>query len=367
MVEERELTRDIRMFVSIVSILILFGLMFIYSSSSIFALERYGNAAYFLHRQLVYLGVGVVGFALFRLIPLEWLKRRASYLFLGAMGVTALTLVPFFALRVHGSNRWFSLMGVSFQPSEFLKLMLFIYLGLIFSRKQNRLKSFTATYLPCLMVLGAVSLLLLLQPDFGSVVTIFCTAFAMVFVAEFNYRHLLVTALLALPAALFLIFTKSYRLQRILVFLDPWSDPQGRGFQIIQSLIAIGSGGLWGLGVGQSKQKFFYLPMQHTDFIFSIVAEEIGFAGSFLLVTMFLALCFYGFRVVTRLQDSFAFFTSMAFVVFITLQAVINFMVALGLLPTKGLGLPFVSYGGTALIAYCCMVGLMVNFTKNNN
>jgi cell division protein FtsW len=363
-VQEQRLTRDIRMFVSMASCLIVVGLIFIYSSSSVFALEKYGNAAYFLNKQLIYLGLGIVGFCVLRLIPVDWLKRRASYLFLGTIVLTALTLVPFFALRVHGSNRWLSFAGFAFQPSEFLKLTLFIYLGLIFSRKQNRLKSFTATYLPCLMVLGGVSLLLLLQPDFGSVVTIFCTAFAMFFVAEFNYWHLLVTGLLSLPVTLYLIFAKSYRLQRILVFMDPWSDPQGRGFQVIQSLIAVGSGGLWGLGIGQSKQKFFYLPMQHTDFIFSIVAEEVGFVGSFLLVAMFLGLCFYGFRVVTQLHDSFAFFTSLAFVVFITLQAVINFMVVLGLLPTKGLGLPFVSYGGTALIAYCCMVGLMVNFAK---
>ncbi len=366
MVEERELTHDIRMFVSIAAVLILIGLIFIYSSSSVFALEKYGNAAFFLNKQFFYLGLGLGGFCFFRLISLDWLKRRASYLFFGAVVLTALTLVPLFALRVHGSNRWLSFMGVTLQPSEFLKLSLFIYLGLIFSGKQNRLKSFVATYLPCLMILGGVALLLLLQPDFGSAVTIFCTAFAMFFVAEFNLWHLLVTVMLALPGVLYLIVAKSYRLQRILVFLDPWSDPQGRGFQIIQSLIAIGSGGLWGLGIGQSKQKFFYLPMQHTDFIFSIVAEEVGFLGSFILVTIFLALCYYGFRVVTRLHDSFAFFTSLAFVVFITLQAVINFMVALGLLPTKGLGLPFVSYGGTALIAYCCMVGLMVNFAKNN-
>lgn len=364
--EEQALRRDIRIFVGIVALLILTGLIFIYSSSSVFALEKYGNAAYFLNKQLFYLAVGFACFCFFRFIPLDWLRRRASYLFLGALGLTVLTLLPLFSLRVHGSNRWFSFMGVAFQPSEFLKLTLFIYLGLIFARKQNRLKSFTATYLPCLTILGGVSLILLLQPDFGSVVTIFCTAFVMFFVAEFNYWHLLITGLLALPAALYLVLTKSYRLQRILVFLDPWSDPQGRGFQIIQSLIAIGSGGIWGLGIGQSKQKFFYLPMQHTDFIFSIVAEEIGFLGSFLLVTVFLGLCYYGFRVVTRLHDAFAFFTSLAFVIFITLQAVINFMVALGLLPTKGLGLPFVSYGGTALVAYCGMVGLMVNFVKNN-
>lgn len=357
--------RDVRIFVAITALLIVIGLIFIYSSSSVFALEKYGNAAFFLNKQLFFLAVGCIGFTFFRYVPLDLLKKRASLLFFGATALTALTLLPMFALRVHGSNRWLSYMGIAFQPSEFLKLTLFIYLGLIFSRKENRLKSFVATYLPCLMILGGVAFLLLLQPDFGSAVTIFCTAFAMFFVAEFNLWHLGVTGLLALPGVLYLILAKSYRLQRILVFLDPWADPQGRGFQIIQSLIAIGSGSLWGLGIGQSKQKFFYLPMQHTDFIFSIIAEEIGFIGSFILIGLFFAFCFFGFRVVLRLHDSFAFFTGLAFVIFITLQAVINFMVALGLLPTKGLGLPFVSYGGTALVAYCCMIGLIVNFAKN--
>lgn len=362
----RLLTRDVRIFVSIAASLILFGLLFVYSSSSVFALEKYGNAAYFLNRQLVYLSLGVLGFVFFRLISLDWLRARASYFFLGCLILTALTLIPFFSLRIHGSNRWLSILGFTFQPSEFLKFSLFIYLGLIFARKENRLKSFLSTYLPCLIILGVVAGILLLQPDFGSVVTIFCTAFALFFVAEINYRHLLITVLLSLPAALYLVLAKSYRLQRILIFLDPWSDPQGRGFQVIQSLIAIGSGGFWGLGIGQSKQKFFYLPMQHTDFIFSIIAEEVGFFGSVVLVILFVGLCFYGFRIVFRLQDSFAFFTTLAFIVFVTLQSLINFMVALGLLPTKGLGLPLVSYGGTALLAYCCMIGLIVNFSKNN-
>lgn len=365
MIDSQQIQKYVRGLVGVSALLILIGLIFIYSSSSVFALEKFGNAAYFLNKQLFFLGIGFAGFAFFRIVPVNFFRKYASVFFLSTVLVTLLTLLPVFALRVHGSNRWLSFLGFAFQPSEFLKVSLFIYLGLIFSRKQNRLKSFTATYLPCLLILGAVSLLLLLQPDFGSVVTIFCTAFAMFFVAEFNFWHLFITALLALPAGLFLILTKSYRLQRILIFLDPWSDPQGRGFQIIQSLIAVGSGGAWGLGIGQSKQKFFYLPMQHTDFIFSIIAEEIGFVGSFLLVTLFLFFCYLGFLIVVRLRDSFAFFTTLAFIVMIAIQSVINFMVVLGILPTKGLGLPFVSYGGTALVGYCCMLGLIVNFVKN--
>jgi cell division protein FtsW len=167
-----------------------------------------------------------------------------------------------------------------------------------------------------------------------------------------------------LPAVIFLVLTKAYRLKRILIFLNPWSDARGSGFQIIQSLIAIGSGSTWGLGVSESRQKFFYLPMQHTDFIFSIIAEETGFVGCLLLIGLFVALCFYGLRLALALDRPFAFFTTLGFILFITLQTTINIMVTCGLVPTKGLGLPFVSYGGTALICMWCMIGFIMNCAR---
>jgi cell division protein FtsW len=159
--------------------------------------------------------------------------------------------------------------------------------------------------------------------------------------------------------------SKAYRMNRILIFLNPWSDPQGRGFQIIQSLIAIGSGQTWGLGVSNSKQKFFYLPMQHTDFIFSIIAEETGFVGAVSIVVMYALFCFYGLRLILRIDDMFAFFTSLGFILFISIQAAINLMVTTGVVPTKGLSLPFISYGGTALISLLCMIGFIVNAIRS--
>jgi len=194
--------------------------------------------------------------------------------------------------------------------------------------------------------------------------TILITSLTLFFIAEFNMMYLLGTVALALPAAIFLVFTKSYRLNRILIFLNPWSDPQGKGFQIIQSLIAIGTGSVWGLGISNSRQKYFYLPMQHTDFIFPIIAEETGFIGSCVIIALFMLFCFYGIRIVLKLTDTFAFFTSLGFIIFISLQAVINLMVSCALLPTKGLGLPFISYGGTALVCFFCMVGLIANFVR---
>lgn len=355
------LRSDLRTFLSVVVALTLVGLIFIYSSSSIFALEKFGSAHYFLKKQLFFLIPSIMGFFLFASVPLERLKKLTPILFLGALALTCLTFVPHLGLKFHGSNRWLSVAGFGFQPSELLKLFLFMYIGYFLEKKQNRIKSFVYTYLPFLFILGITFIVLLKQPDFGSVVTIFSTAFILFFVAECKMSYLVVTALCACPAIVYLVLTKSYRLNRILIFLNPWSDPQGRGFQIIQSLIAIGSGHWWGAGVSNSKQKFFYLPMQHTDFIFSIIAEEIGFMGALVLIALYMLFCFFGMRIALALKSPFSFFTTLGFVVFITLQAVINLMVASGLLPTKGLGLPFISYGGTSLMSMWCMIGLIVN------
>lgn len=358
------LQKNIRWFVATVGMLTLIGFIFIYSSSSIYALEKFGSDYFFLKKQLIYFIPSLLGMLVFARVPLEFWKRWAPWFFLGALGLTALTLVPKLGLKCHGSNRWINLGILSFQPSEMLKLFLFIYFGFFLERKLYSIKSFVHSYLPFLVVLGLTFAVLLKQPDFGSVVTIMTTSLVLFFVAEFKVGHLLGTLLIALPGMVFLIMTKAYRLRRILIFVNPWADPQGKGFQIIQSLIAIGSGHWWGLGLAESKQKFFYLPMQHTDFIFPIIAEETGFIGAVVLVGLFLLFCYFGLRVALSLEDPFAFFTTLGFVVFITLQAVINIMVTVGLLPTKGLGLPFVSYGGTALISFFCMIGFIINASR---
>jgi cell division protein FtsW len=237
-------------------------------------------------------------------------------------------------------------------------------MGFFLEKKHRKIKSFVHSYLPFLTILGIVFLILLKQPDFGTVVTIFIAAFCLFFVAEFKLSHLLVTILATIPIGIFLIFSKAYRLNRILIFLNPWMDPKGKGFQIIQSLIAIGSGKWWGVGISHSTQKFFYLPMQHTDFIFSIIAEETGFIGSLFIVSLFIFFCYFGLRLALKLESSFAFFTTLGFIILISLQSVINLMVTTGLLPTKGMGLPFVSYGGSSLLSLFCMLGLIANFVR---
>ena len=241
-----------------------------------------------------------------------------------------------------------------------------VYVGYLLAKKQYRVSSLIHGYLPLLCVMGVTALLLLKQPDFGEAVTLCSTAFLLLFIAHCQTKHLVFTLGSALPLIGILIYMQPYRIKRILTFLDPWEDPQGAGFQIIQSLIAIGSGNITGVGIAQSKQKFFYLPMQHTDFIFSIIAEETGFIGASLLILLFVLFLYTGLKIASGLKDSFAYYTTTGYVLLTSLQALINLFVATGLVPTKGLGLPFISYGNSALLCNVAMLGLIINFVYND-
>ncbi len=366
---KKNLFADFGIFISIVSILLVVGILFIYSASSVYALEKFGAAHYFVQRQLVGLVVGLCALIFARAMPLEWIKRLSPLGFLFSLGLTTLTLVPQFAQRIHGSSRWLNIGGFTFQPSELLKISFLIYLAYFLEKKMHKSSSFMHSYLPFLIILGSACLVLLQQPDFGSTVTLSVTAFTLLFIAHFQTRNLLITLIGLIPVVVSLILYKPYRLKRIATFLNPWSDPQGAGFQIIQSLIAIGSGSLWGVGISHSKQKFFYLPMQHTDFIFSIIAEETGFIGSCFLIMLFILLLYSGMRLAWQFNSIFSTYTTLGFVILTSLQAVINVAVAAGLVPTKGVGLPFVSYGNTALVCNMFMVGLIMNmvYTHRNN
>lgn len=364
--KREKIKTDLHIFIAVIATLIVIGLLFIYSSSSVYALEKLGNARYFVNKQLLGLLLGLVGIVIMRIIPLALVKKISPYLFLGSLFLTALTLIPRFAITIHGSSRWITLGGIAFQPSELLKTALIIYVAHFLTKKEHKSHSFVHGYLPFLTIIGITCALLLKQPDFGLTVTLAATVFILLFIAQFKTRHLLITAALALPAVGSLIYFFPYRLKRIFTFLNPWDDPHGAGFQIIQSLIAIGSGSFWGAGIANSRQKFFYLPMQHTDFIFSIIAEETGFAGSVLLVCLYLLFLYFGLRLAWQLKDSFAIFITLGFVLLTSLQAIINLLVVTGLVPTKGIGLPFISYGNSALVCSLLMVGLIINCVAEN-
>lgn len=365
--ERKSLSSNLKVLLLIVAILFVIGLIFIYSASSVFALEKLGSAAFYVKKQLVGAFIGFILLIIVTKIPLDFIKRMAPFFFVGSLLLTMVTLIPSFSVQIHGSSRWLALGPLGFQPSELLKFASIIYIAYLIDKKFYRRASFFYSYLPLLLILGITSVVLLLQPDFGMTVAICATVFILFFIAEFKSKYLISTMLCAVPAAIYLIVLKPYRLKRIFTFLNPWADPQGSGFQVIQSLVAIGSGGFWGLGISNSKQKFFYLPMQHTDFIFSIIAEETGFIGVTLLISLYILFLYFGLRIAWRLQNQFAVYATLGFVILTTLQALINLCVATGIFPTKGIGLPFVSYGNSALICNFAMVGLLINFVKDSS
>lgn len=354
-------------FLILVSLLILIGLIFIYSSSSVFALEKYGSADYFVKKQFSGLILGLIACYLCSRMPLRILSKYAFVFFLVTFCITALTLIPPFSVSIHGSQRWLHIGRLVFQPSELLKIGFIVYYAAFFSRKEHSVHSFIRGYAPPLIVLIISAGLLLAQPDFGQMITLSATGCAMLFMASIKPLYLIVTLVAGSLASILLIYIKPYRFKRVMTFLNPWHDPQGAGFQIIQSLIAIGSGRLTGVGIAQSKQKFFYLPMQHTDFIFSIIAEEMGFLGSLGIIILYVLLLYQGLRIALSMKSNFCFFLVFGCIMLITLQATVNMAVVGGLLPTKGLGLPFMSYGKSALVAHLCMVGLIINCVRNNN
>lgn len=343
------------------------GLIFVYSSSSVFALERFGSASYFAAKHAVGLLLGCIAIALIQCIPTSFIKKTAPLTFFGALGTTLLTLVPALSVKIHGSRRWLALGSFSFQPSELLKITLVLYLAYLLTKTTPYHRSHASSFSSLMIILGIMSGVLLKQPDFGLAVTLIATSCIMLFVARMHTKQLGITTALLLPVAGVLIALKPYRLQRILTFLNPWNDPQGAGFQIIQSLIAIGSGGWFGVGISHSKQKFFYLPMQHTDFIFSIIAEEVGFFGTLFVILLYVVFLYAGLRLAWRLYDPFCAYTILGFIILISLQAIINLYVTTGLAPTKGIGLPFVSYGNTALICNLSMIGLIINCARNGS
>ena len=345
-------------------ILIAVGIVMIYSASAIFASDKMGDSAYFLKRHAVYVILGgALGFMAYSadLAKLRGYSKRMLTIMLVLM---VLVLIPHVGTSASGARRWFKLAGFSFQPSEFLKIALILYLSDFLDRRRETLADLRHTVMPALLVLGLCAGLVFLQPDLGTAVTLALVALMLFFTAGFRVRHLLVMILAALPVLAYAMLAKPYRRKRILAFFHPWDDPRGVGFQIIQSFLALGSGGLFGVGLGRSQQKLFYLPESHTDFIFAIIGEELGFVGTAAVVLLFIAFIFSGMVIVFRSKNLFSQLVSLGLVGLIGFEAAINIGVSLGALPTKGLSLPFISYGGSALIANMLALGLLWSISR---
>jgi len=357
--------KDVRISIVVISIiLICLGVVMIFSSSSVYALKELKSSTYFLHRHLIFL---VIGFALmFFMMSFNYqeLQNYAKPLLFISIILLVLVLIPGIGKQASGARRWFRLGMISFQPSEFAKLAMIIYVADFLARKQNNIRSFMKGFLPIIMPMGALCLLIVKEPDLGTTVSLAAVVLIMMFVAGTRMSHLLMIVLMALPVIYYLIVRVPYRLARIMAFLDPWQDAKGIGFQLSQSQIALGSGSFLGVGLGHSTQKLFYLPAAHTDFIFSIIGEELGLIGTLTVIILFVLFIWQGARIAKRTTDSFGYFLSVGLVSMIGLQAVVNIGVSIGALPTKGLPLPFISYGGSALVFNMMAVGLLLNVAR---
>ncbi len=361
-----QIQSDLATLLGIVTALVIIGLLFVYSSSSVYAAQQYGCAHYFLKKQLIGVFLGLIAFFIARKLSPEIIYSLTPAFFLGSLFLTVLTLFPQFSFHIHGSSRWLACKGFSFQPSELLKIAFIMYLARILSKQHKHAFTRLSGYLPFLLITGLVTIVLLKQPDFGLAMTLLTTSVALLFVAGLPVLHLLCAGMGLITLIGLLVYAQPYRIRRILTFLDPWKDPQGAGFQIIQSLIAVGSGGWWGSGISNSKQKFFYLPMQHTDFIFSIITEETGFIGGSLIILLYTLFTYFGMKIAWQLTNTFAILTTIGFITLTSLQGLINIFVVTGLLPTKGIGLPFISYGNSSLLCFLAMIGIIAHFVDRN-
>jgi len=353
--------------VSIILILLILmgiGTVVIYSSSSIYAWQTKGDSFYYLNRHLISLIIGFMCMLLAMAVDCEVLKKIAKPLFFISVFFLILSLVPGIGKQVSGAKRWIRIGPFGFQPSEFIKITFIIYLAEYISRRKNIINNFIKGLLPVLISLGAPCLLILLQPDLGTTIALVMITFILLFSAGLSYRYFFIAGISSIPVLYLLIFRVAYRRARILAFLNPWADPQGNGFQIIQSQIALGSGGLFGQGLGQGKQKLFYLPAAHTDFIFSVIGEEMGMIGAAVVIILFILLIWQMIKVVRFNEDDFLRYMSMGVVSLIALQVVVNIGVSLGMFPTKGLPLPFISYGGSSLIFNMTAIGLLLNASR---
>ena len=341
------------------------GILMINSASTVYARENYGDAYYFLKRQLAWLGIGLLFFWIGRKFDYHRFRKYSRLFLLAGMVLLLMVFLPGLGRSGGGARRWLNLAGFSFQPSELVKYLMIIYLADLLVRHQDHLEKFKTGLIPPLVVIGLVAVLILRQPDLGSALSITLVGLILLFAAGARVIYLLGLAVASLPVLYILIFRVAYRRQRIMAFLDPRADSQGAGFQILQSLLALGSGGLWGVGLGESRQKLFYLPACSTDFIFSILGEELGLIGTLLVVFLFAGLLFTGFSIARKAPDLYGWLLAVGITSMLTLQAFVNMGVSSGILPTKGLPLPFVSYGGSNLICSFLAAGILFNIASH--
>ncbi|MCK9376062.1 MAG: putative lipid II flippase FtsW [Syntrophobacterales bacterium] len=344
--------------------LLALGMTMIFISSTVMAQSQYNDAYYFIKRQGMYALLGLVCLLLGRSIDYHNYKRWIYHIVLLSLVALVLVFVPGIGGKVRGAARWLRLGPLTLQPSEFAKLAVVLFLAYSLARKQEKMKYFAIGFLPHMLVAGLFIALILKEPDFGTSVTLLIIVFTMLFVGGTRLTHILLSLCACIPLGVLMVLRDPKKFARVLSFMDPWKHGQDVGYQLKQALLAIGSGGLWGLGPGQSRAKLFYLPDCHTDFILAIFSEEMGFLGVLLVLSLFTIIICRGLRLSLKAPDTFGSYLALGLTLMIGLPALINMGVVSGILPTKGLSLPFLSYGGSGLLVNLLAVGILLNISR---
>ena len=344
-------------------ILVFLGLVMVFSASAVMAKERYGSGYFFLLRQVGWAAGGIIAMA--AAMKIDYRRYKHPAVVFSVLGVTTLLLISVFFLdRAHNTHRWIHFGGFSFQPSEVAKVAIILFLAFFLENRTKSMDDWRNTLLPAILPTTMFLALIVFQPDLGTAIACAAITGCTLFVAGLELRYFGYAGMASVLPLYFLIFHVAYRRDRIMAFVNPYSDPQGRGFHIIQSLIAVSTGGMTGLGFMEGKQKLFYLPEPHTDFIFAVTAEELGLLGSLVVLLLFGIFLWRGIRSALRTQDMYGRLLAVGITGMVVVQAFINISVVLGIMPTKGIPLPFVSYGGSSLFVTLACVGVLLNITK---
>lgn len=345
-------------------VLVCASVVMVYSASALVALERFHQPYLFVTRQAMWAAVGLAVLSIVMRIDYRTYRNdRFIWMLLAMVGVMLVAVL--FSRPVNGTRRWFGVAGFGGQPSDLAKLAAILFTALVLERRRQRINELRHALPPIGIVVGVLAGLILLEPDFGTAVSLVAVTGVMVFAAGFSYRYLAGSILLALPALYVVLMQADYRRRRLLTFLDPWADPLGDGFQVIQSLIAVGTGGVFGRGLMQGVQKLFYLPEPQTDFIYAVIAEELGLVGAVVVLGCFSVIAWRGLRTAMRAPDGFGAYLALGITMMLALQAFVNMSVVLGLLPTKGITLPLVSYGGSSLLINLLAMGVLLNISQH--
>jgi cell division protein FtsW len=343
--------------------LALFGIVMVYSASAVMAQQENGSQYYYVIKQGIWTAVGFA--AMLLAMQFDYQRLRNRRIVYGLLALTVVLLLGVFAFpRINGAHRWIRFAGFSIQPSELSKLTLAIFLAYFLEKRAGDEGSLWRTFVPCMLVTGVLAALVLKEPDLGTALMLAVICVVMCYTAGARLLHLAMAAAPGLVIGAWMLLFVPWRFQRLVTFTDPWADPQDKGFQVVQSLIAVGSGGTGGLGFAQGKQKMFFLPFAHSDFIFAVVGEELGLFGALMVVTVFGILLWRGVRAALRAPDRFGMLLGLGIVAGIVVQALFNMSVVLSLLPTKGIPLPFISYGGSSLVPTLVAVGILLNISQ---